>query len=186
MTSTHKKDDPKIGLGQKTDSGYKYSSRIDFKEDLSLQIAKLMKEKKAKEELESHMEQIRKVALRFKNKTKNLNYYQAVGLKLSFINSVNFKNIKPYSILRRIVDEIPDVLPGLDQKRMQDHLMMMYRIGKLDEEVLSKATWEQWYEISKFNNVITKQKFLKKVLALKGGASGQDLRKKIESITSDG
>lgn len=186
MMSTPKKDnlkpESKIGLGEKTDSGYKYSSRINFKEDLSLQIAKLMQEKKAKDELETYVEQIRKISSRFKNKEKNLDYYIAVGKILSFLSSNNFKNIKPYSVFRRLIDEVPDVLPGLDAKRMQDHLMMMYRIGELDEDVLSKATWEQWYEISKFKNVISKRKVLNRVLASSGSASGPDLREKIEFI----
>ena len=74
MMSMPKKDnskqESKIGLGAKTNSGYKYSSRINFKEDLSIQIAKVMQEKKAKDELENHIKQIRKVVLQFKNKEK--------------------------------------------------------------------------------------------------------------------
>ncbi len=186
MMSMPKKDnlkpESKIGLGEKTDSGYKYSSRINFKEDLSLQIAKLMQEKKAKDELEIHIEQIRKISSRFKNKGKSLNYYKAVGEILSFLNSNNFKNIKPYSVFRRLIDEVPNVLPGLDAKRIQDHLMMMYRIGGLNKDILSKATWEQWYEISKFKNVVNNRKVLNRILTSSGSTSGPDLREKIESI----
>ena len=186
MTSTPKNDNskqkPEIGLGAQTDSGYKYSSRINFKEDLSVQITRLMQEKKAKDELEIHLKQIRRISLQFKNKEKNLNYYRAIGKALSFLNISNFKNIKPYSIFRRIIDEIPDILPGLDAKRIRDHLMMMYRIGELEKSVLSKATWEQWYEISKFKNVISDKKTLSKVLAMSGTTSGPDLREKIRSL----
>lgn len=184
--STPKKDntkpEPKIGLGAKTNSGYKYSSRINFKEDLSLQIAKLMQEKKAKDELENYVEQIRKISSRFKNKEKNLDYYMALGKVLSFLGSNNFKNIKPYSVFRRLIDEVPEVLPGLDAKRIQDHLMMMYRIGGLDEGILNRATWKQWYEISKFNNAVKNQKVLNRILKSSHSTSGPDLRKKIESI----
>ncbi len=186
MMSMPKKDnlkpESKIGLGEKTDSGYKYSSRINFKEDLSLQIAKLMQEKKAKDELDTHIEQIRKISSRFKNKRKSLSYYKAVGKILSFLNSNNFKNIKPYSVFRRLIDEVPNVLPGLDAKRIQDHLMMMYRIGGLNKDILSKATWEQWYEISKFKNAINNRKVLNRILTSSGSTSGPDLREKIESI----
>ena len=186
MMSMPKKDDPKqkskISLGAKTDSGYKYSSRINFKEDLSIQIAKLMQEKKAKDELESHIEQIRKVVLRFKNKEKNLDYYNAVGKVLSFLNSDNFKNIKPYSVLRRISDEIHDILPGLEEKRVRDHLMMMFKISELDKNTLNKASWEKWYEISKFKDVIGNQKILNKVLTLNKNSSGPNLRAEIESM----
>lgn len=186
MMSTPKKDnskpESKIGLGEKTDSGYKYSSRINFKEDLSLQIAKLMQEKKAKDELEIYVEQIRKISSRFKNKEKNLGYYRAVGKILSFLSSSSFKNIKPYSVFRRLIDEVSDILPGLDAKRIQDHLMMMYRIGGLEGNILDKATWEQWYEISKFKNAINNKKVLNKILTSSESTSGPDLRKKIESI----
>ena len=188
MTSMPKKDNQKkelkVGLGEKTDSEYRYSSRINFGEDLSLQIAKLMQEKKAKDELEEHIKQISKIASRFKNKKKNLAYYNAIGKMLSFLSSANFKNIRPYSVFRRLVDEIPDILPGLEVKRVQDHLMMMYRIGKLDKDTLDKATWEQWYEISKFKNVTNNQKTLSKILVSSGNSSGLDLRKKIESIVA--
>ncbi len=186
MMFTPKKDnskpESKIGLGEKTDSGYKYSSRINFKEDLSIQIAKLMQEKKAKDELETYVEQLHKISLRFKNKEKNLDYYKTIGRILSFLSSSNFRNMKPYSIFRRLTDEVPEVLPGLDVKRIQDHLMMMYRIGGLDEDILSKATWEQWYEISKFKNAINNRKVLNRILTLRSSTSGPDLRRKIESI----
>lgn len=186
MMFTPKKDnskpEPKIGLGKKTDSEYKYSSRINFKEDLSVQIAKLMQEKKAKDELETYIEQIHKISSRFKNKEKNLAYYKNVGKVLSFLSGSNFKNIRPYSVFRRLINEVPGVLLGLDAKRMQDHLMMMYRIGGLNKDILSKATWEQWYEISKFKNVISSQKILNEVLKSIGSVSGPDLREKVKTI----
>lgn len=182
LKKDNSKPESKIGLGEKTDSGYKYSSKINFKENLSLQIAKLMQEKKAKDELEIYIEQIRKISSRFKNKEKNLDYYITVGKVLSFLSNNNFKNIKPYSVFRRLIDEIPNVLPGLDAKRIQDHLMMMYRIGELNEDILSKATWEQWYEISKFKDAVNNRKILNKILTLSGSTSGPDLRKKIEII----
>ncbi|MDP3948965.1 MAG: hypothetical protein Q8Q17_03385, partial [bacterium] len=154
----------------------------------SLQIAKLMQEKKAKDELETYVEQIRRISSRFKNKEKNLDYYTAIGKTLSFLSSNNFKNIKPYSVFRRIFNEIPSIFPNFDpekpqdRKRATDHLMMMYRIGGLNENVLSKATWEQWYEISKFKNTINNHKVLNKILTSSGSTSGSDLREKIESI----
>src|SRR3989344_9521765 len=185
MKSMHKnkKDEsgkPEVGLGGQTEDGYKYKTKINFKEDLSLQIARLIQEKRAKDELEIYIDQIRKVSSRLKNKKKNLAYYKAVGNILSFMNNSNFENIKPYSVFRRLIDEVPDMLPGLDTKRIQDHLMMMYRIGELDEEVLGKATWEQWYEISKFKNVVNNRKVLNRILTSSDNTSGPNLREKIE------
>lgn len=174
---------PEVGLGGKTQEGYKYRTRINFKEDLSSQIAKLIQEKKAKDELEKHIEQIRKISLQSKNKEKNLNYYREIGEVLSFLDGDNFENIKPYSVFRRLVGEVPDILLGLDIKRTQDHLMMMYRIGGLSEKILSEATWEQWYEISKFKNIIQNKDILKKIIqTCKTVSGGPDLRDKIREI----
>jgi hypothetical protein len=190
MMSTHNHDNDslkkqnlrKVGLGGKINSEYTYSSRIDFKEDLSLQITKLMQEKKAKDELETHIIKIRKVVSGTKSKKKNIDYYRNVGKSLSFLDNANFKNIKPYSVFRRLIDEIPGILPGLEAKRIQDHLMMMYRIYKLDDRILNKATWDQWYEISKFKNVINNHKILKLVLTRCRNSSGPDIRRKIQSL----
>ncbi len=186
MTSMHKYDnikkDQKIRLGKKTDSGYEYSSRIDFKEDLSIQISKLIQEKKAKDELDAYIKKIAEISSQFKNKEKNLNYYSTVGKVLSFLDSANFRIIKPYSVFRRIVDEIPDILPKIDAKRTQDHLMMMYRVGGLNKSLLDKATWDQWYEISKFKNVISNPKTLEGALRFCKDSSGPELRRKIQVL----
>jgi len=185
MPKNKKEKKPEIGFGEKTQEGYKYGTRINFKEDLASQITRLIQEKKAKDELEKYVEQICRVSSQFKNKEKNLNYYKTIGEILSFLNNDNFKNIKPYSVFRRLIDEIPDVLPRLrlDNKRIQDHLMMMYRIGNLDKRILGKATWEQWYEISKFKNVIRNKDILKKVIKIcKDVSGGPDLRNKIKEI----
>jgi len=174
---------PEVGFGEKTQEGYKYKTRINFKEDLASQITRLIQEKKAKDELGRYVEQIRRISSRSKNKEKNLKYYKAIGEILSFLENNNFKNIKPYSVFRRLVDEVPDMLPRLDTKRIQDHLMMMYRIGTLDKKVLNRATWEQWYEIAKFKNVIQDKSILKKVIEVCGTISGgPDLREKIKEI----
>jgi len=173
---------PEVGFGEKTDEGYKYRTKINFKEDLSSQIAKLIQEKKAKDELESYIVRIRKIVARFKRKEKNLNYYSAIGGALSFLRNDNFKNIKPYSVFRRLAAEIPDILPNIDERRMADHLMMMYRISGLDSDILNQATWEQWYEISKFKGVITNRAILRKAITESKNSSGPDLRAKIQSL----
>ena len=37
--------------------------------------------------------------------------------------------------------------------------MMMFRISELDKNTLGKASWEKWFEISKFKNVISNKKY---------------------------
>lgn len=151
----------KLKLGKKIDSEYKYSAKIDFKEDLSVQISRLMQEKKAKDELEERIIELKNAASKFPNKNKNIQYYYTIGKILSFIDNKSFKSIKPFSIFRQIADEIPEVLPDLEKKRIVDHLMMMYRISKIKREFITKARWDQWYEITKFNITINNQSILK-------------------------
>lgn len=183
--SKNKKSDgkkPEVKFGVKTDEGYKYSTKINLQEDLSSQIAKLIQEKKAKNELEDYILRIQDIAKKFKNKEKNLKYYYNIGRILKFLNSGNFKNIKPFSVFRRIIEEVPDILPDLDKTRVRDHMMMMHRIGNLDKHTLSRATWNQWYEITKFKNLINNRLVLTQVLQLSTIYSGPDLRNRIRSL----
>ncbi len=173
----------KLKLGKKIDSEYKYSAKIDFKEDLSVQISRLMQEKKAKDELEERIIELKNAASKFPNKNKNIQYYYTIGKILSFIDNKSFKSIKPFSIFRQIADEIPEVLPGLEKKRIVDHLMMMYRISKIKREFITKARWDQWYEITKFNITINNQSILNKLIsACASGISGKTLRQKVKVL----
>lgn len=173
----------KLKLGKKTDTEYKYSTKIDFKEELSVQISRLMQEKKAKDELEEQIVELKKAASKFPNKSKNIQYYYTIGKILAFIDNKSFKSIGPFSIFRQIADEIPEILPDLDKKRIVDHLMMMYRISKIKREFITKARWDQWYEITKFNITITNQNVLYKLLsACASGISGKTLRRKVKTL----
>lgn len=151
-------------FGKKTDSEYRYSTKIDFKEELSVQISRLMQEKKAKDKLEEQIVELKKATSKSPNKDKNIQYYYAIGKILSFIDSKPFKSIGPFSIFRQIADEIPEILPNLDKKRIVDHLMMMYRISNVRKEFISKARWDQWYEILKFKEIYTDEEKLRQVL----------------------
>ena len=173
----------RLKLGKKTDSEYKYSAKIDFKEDLSVQISRLMQEKKAKDELEEHIVELKKAVSKFLDKIKNIQYYYTIGKILSFIDSKPFKSIKPFSIFRQIADEVPKILPDLDKKRIVDHLMMMYRISKIKREFITKARWDQWYEITKFNITINNQRVLNKLISIcASGISGKTLRQKVKTL----
>jgi hypothetical protein len=174
----------KVHFGEQTDSGYKYHAKINFKEDLGVQIGRLIREKKAKDELDTHISKLRKISEQFKNKEKNIAYYSAIGNALSFFDGENFRDVGPYSFFRRVIDAIPDILPGMDAKRMQDHLMMMYRIGKLDSKTLNSATWDQWYEISKFKEAFRNKEILERVIVLTKSDSRSDLREEIQNLLS--
>jgi len=183
MKSTSSGKDEKIGLGKKTNEGYKYRAKIDFGQDLSAQISGVTKEKEVNEIIKAKVEEIKEVVKKFPGKEKNLQYYYEIGRKLSFIDSDSFKNIAPYSIFRRIIEESPEVLPNVQEKVATKHLDIMYKLAHVGKDELSKATWDQWYEIMKFKEVYRKQNLLEQALdACSSGIAGPSLRRKVQDI----
>lgn len=177
----------KISLGKLTELGYEYSTKIDFKKDFSSQISDYIKERQAYEALNLEIKRLKEVVKKFSNfkKEKNLFYYYTIGSYLSFLKKEIFKEISPYSIFRIIKEEIPEILPHLDDKTAQKHLEIMYKLGQIDKEILKKASWDQWYEIMKFKDIYKKQKLLKQILnECKSGISGPSLRVKIKNLLS--
>jgi hypothetical protein len=183
MKSTPSKEDKKIELGKRTDEGYEYRAKIDLSQGLSAQISKVLQEREINEVLKANVEEIRQVVKKFRKKEKNLQYYYEIGRKLSFLDSDLFKKIAPYSIFRRIVEELPEVLPNVPEKVATKHLDIMYKLAHMGRDQLSKATWDQWYEIMKFKEVHRKQNLLQQALdACSSGAAGPSLRRKIQDI----
>ncbi len=183
MKSTPSGKYEKIELGKKTSEGYKYRAKIDFSQDLSAQISGVMKEKEVNEILKAKVEEIKEVAKKFPMKENNLRYYYAIGRKLSFMDNDPFKNIAPYSIFRRIIEELPEVLPNVQARVATKHLDIMYKLAHVGKDKLSKATWDQWYEIMKFKEVYRKQNLLGQALdACSSGIAGPSLRRKIQAI----
>ncbi len=179
------KAEPKLKLGKKTSSGYKYSAKVDFSRDLFSQIDQVMREKEVKDELEKHVSKIRGEINKFKQKKeKNIKYYYSVGKNLLFIDDENFKNIAPGSIYRIIGDEIPGIFPYLKENtNIRKHLEIMYGLGHLEENYLRKASWDQWYEVMKFKELYKNKKLLKRILEeCKKGLSGISLRNKIKEL----
>jgi len=171
-----------IRLGKKVGGEYKYNSKVDFTEDLSVQIDKLMQEKQANESLDANLRTIERAITGFASKEKNIAYYWEIGKLLSFLNSADFINIKPYSVARRIAEEIPGIVPGIEEKRIADHIVMMYRLGQLPFTTVEKASWEQWYEITKFKGLTDNLSKLENILTIAGKSTGPDLRRKIQDL----
>ena len=176
----------KTKLGKKTDMGYEFSAKIDFKEDFSTQIEKLMKEKRANDKLETEIKKLsEEIILLLKHKKKkDLSYYFMIGKKLLFLDNKNFREISPYSIYRRITEEIPQILPHIkDSEIAQKHLETMYRLAHVDENYIHNANWDQWYEIMKFKEIYKNEEKMKKILKLIKGKkiSGPKLREIIHS-----
>jgi len=187
MSNKKIKKKTKLKLGKKTDEGYEYSAKVDFKEDFSKQIAGLIQEKKASDELEIEIKRLKEIVKKFtdEEKDKTLNYYYTVGNNLLFLDKKIFKDISIFSILRRITEELPEILPYIEKERKPDHLMAMYRLGQIDKKVLRRASWGQWYEITKFKDIYKKPKILEQILEeCKSGITGPSLRAKIKNLLS--
>lgn len=172
----------KLKLGKKEEGEYKFHSKIDFSKDLDSQIENMMEEQRIENLLKEHIELIRNTLPAFENKEKNLRYYYELGKLFAFLRETEFQNVKPFTVLRRIAEEVEDLLPELEKKRKQDHLMMMFRIGRLNYDLIEKATWSQWYEITKFSNVSDDDELLSKLLANIHSANGPQLRKIIKEL----
>ena len=55
----------KIKLGKLTESGYEYSTKVDFKRDFSSQISDFIKERQAYDALNLEIEKLKKVVKKF-------------------------------------------------------------------------------------------------------------------------
>lgn len=149
-----------------------------------------MKEKKVIDELESVINKLKKEVERLTNrkKDKELSYYYSVGKNLLFLNKENFLEFSPYKIYQRIYEEMPQILPHIkDKKVIQKHLEIMYKLAHVKESLLTKASWDQWYEILKFKDVHRDKKLLYLILDYcQRGVSGIQLRSKIKELRKTG
>lgn len=184
------KKNKKIKLGKKVDESYEYKAKIDFSQDLSAQISRLIKEKEINETIKEKVQELKEVVKKFPRKEKNLQYYYKIGKKLLFLEKNLFKDIAPNSIFRRIVEELPKILPNVDIKNKESkknacrHIGVMYELAHVEKDKLPKASWDQWYEIGKFPGICKDKNLLKQILleCKKSKSSGPQLRKKIEEI----
>lgn len=179
------KKDKKIKLGKKTDEGYEYVAKVDFSQDISTQISKVIKEKEINGILKNKIQELKKTIEKFSNKEKNLQYYYKTGIKLLFLDDKPFKEVAIGSVFRRIFEEIPEMIPNIQKKDMAGrHLNFMYWIAHIDQNTLARASWDQWFEITKFRDIYKKPKLLNLILKeCKFGLRGHEsLNKKIKDL----
>jgi hypothetical protein len=189
MTSTHREQEHNlvIKLGTKSGRGYEYASKIDFKGDFGHQIERIIKEKKAHDRITTEIPNIKRVVQRFENgsKEKNLKYYYEVGKILKFMDGKGLEDIAPYSVYRRIIEEVDNILPHLKTtKDKQKHLETMRRLAHVDKNTIIKLTWNQWYEILKFKDAYENKGLLRRLVkeTLKKGIS----RERIKNLATPG
>ena len=68
----------KIKLGKLTESGYEYSTKVDFKRDFSSQISDFIKERRAYDALDLEIKRLKEVVEKLSSlkKEKNIQYYE--------------------------------------------------------------------------------------------------------------
>jgi sulfur transfer protein SufE len=179
------KNNKKIVLGKKTAEGYEYAAKIDFSKDISTQISKVIAEKEANELLKKKIKELKELIERFPRKEKNLQYYYEVGKKLLFLEDKLFRKIALNSVLRRIAEELPDIIPDIKNTEMKiRNLYFMYWIGHIRKKDLFKASWDQWFEITKFREIYKNKKLLNLILKeCKSRLRGHEsLNKKIKDL----
>ncbi len=167
MAKINSKKVNKVKLGKKTEEAYEYSAKIDFKEDFSTQVANLIKEKKANDFFELKIKKIKEEIKIFskREKYKSLSYYYLIGKKLLFLKDNPFKDIVVGSVFRRIFEEVPEILPNIIDRNMAiRHLHLMYGIAHVKKKDLRRASWDQWFEITKFRGTYTKPRILNQIL----------------------
>jgi len=184
MKYTHSKENKKMRLGKKTSEGYEYETKVDFSQDISTQISKVLREKEMNETIRKKIKELRELTRKYPIKDKNIQYYYKTGKVLLFLESNLFKNVARYSVFRRIIEELREILPEIKNKKVaMKHLDFMYGVGHLNKNLLSKGNWDQWYEIMKFKNMFRKGKLLDQILdECKLGITGPSLRNKIKDL----
>ncbi|MBM3141798.1 MAG: hypothetical protein FJ005_01945 [Chloroflexi bacterium] len=183
-STSNDRGNKKIELGRRTNEGYKYEAKIDLSKDLSSQITRVIKEKEINEIISRKVEELREAIKGFPDKEQSLEYYYQTGRNLLFLDNELFRDIAPYSVFRRIFEELPEILPGLGKRAVATkHLDIMFKLAHIDRNDLSKASWDQWYEIMKFKDIYKRQDLLKQALDYcKSGMSGPRLRKEIQDL----
>ncbi len=184
MKFTSNKKNEKIKLGKKTAEGYEYTAKVDFSQDISTQISKVIKEKELNETIKKKVKELKELTRKFTRKEKDIQYYYEIGKKLLFLDSNSFKGVARYSVFRRITEELREILPEIKNEKVAiKHLDVMYGIGHLNKNLLSKGNWDQWYEIMKFKNIFKKRKLIGQILdECKPGIAGPSLRDKIKDL----
>ncbi len=184
MKYTRNKENRKMKLGKKTSEGYEYATKVDFSQDISTQISKVILEKELNETIKKKVKELKELARKFTRKDKNIQYYYKIGKILLFLDTNLLKGVARYSVFRRIIEELPEILPEIkNEKVATKHIDFMYGIGHLNKNLLAKGNWYQWYEIMKFKNMYVKRKLIDQILdECKSGITGPSLRYKIKDL----
>lgn len=144
------------------------------------------KEEEIEKEINKAIDKIKKISQRYANKQKNIIYYYEVGQVLQFVDKKNLTNTRGMIWHRLAYDLEPDLFGGKKKKpnEAKRHPEFMYLLGKVYKKYLSKANWDQWYELLKFKDIYKKQKLLEQILTEcnNNKLSGIKLRNRIKQL----
>lgn len=149
-------------------------------------IERLLEEEKIEEEIKNIMRKIKKIAKNYPNKQKNTLYYYEAGQVLHFVDEKKLTNERGKIWHRLAYDFEPELFGGKKKNpnEAKRHPEFMYLLAKVDKKYLSKASWDQWYEILKFKDTYKDENLLVQVLSecANNNLSGIPLRNKIKQL----
>jgi hypothetical protein len=146
----------------------------------------LLKEEEEEKEIKSALVKIKHIASKYTHRYKNVNYYFDIGQVLQFVVQKNFSSDRGKIWQRLAYDLEPDLFGGKKKNanEAKRHPEFMYLLAKINKKHLSKANWDQWYEILKFKGITNDEKVLNQILDLciNNKLSGIPLRKEINRL----
>lgn len=164
-----------------------FDTKITPGKELGVDIVdKLFEEEQIEKEVQEAIQKIGLIKKRYKNIRKNLDYFYKSGEVLQFVDKKGFEKQRGKIWQRMARDLAPDLFlfdSRKNPKESKRYPEFMYLIAKFPREFLRKASWDQWYEITKFKDIYKKKNLLIKILKIcKSKIGGPVLRKKIEKL----
>jgi hypothetical protein len=149
-------------------------------------IEELLKEEEVEKVIQNALKKIEAIADRYANRDKDIWYYYEVGRVLQFVDDGGFTDRKGLIWRRMAYDLRPDLFGGEkeDAEESKRYPETMYHLGKQRRSDVTKATFDQWYEILKFKEIYKDEELLGRVLKVckKESPSGIRLRKRIKEL----
>ena len=115
-------------------------------------IDELLKQDEAEEAIQHALKEIRIIAEKHVDKKRDVSYYYEVGKILQFVDKKGFVDRKGLIWIRMAHDLRPDLFGGKKKNAQESkrYPETMYFLGKQKERNVTRASFDQWYEILKF------------------------------------
>jgi len=154
-------------------------------------IESLFREEEIEKKIQIAIKKISSIAKKYRKKYKDLDYCFEVGKVLQFVDEEELTK-KRGLIWERMADNLRPELFGGKKRDAQESKRFpefMYLLGKQSRKNLHRASWDQWYEITKFTEegipkVLKNPSLLEKILLIceTKNPSGRKLRDMIHLL----